>query len=52
MKGSFGTGVRCLGILFLVLSARACASHHGVTCYAHLEPINPAQPKTVQGTLR
>ncbi len=52
MKGSFGTGARCVGILFLVLIASACASHHEVKCDAHLEPINPAQPKAVPGTAR
>jgi hypothetical protein len=52
MKGSLGTGVRCFGFLFLVLIASACASHHAVKCDAHLEPINPAQPKAAAGTAK
>lgn len=52
MKGSLGTGVRCLGMLFLVLIASACASHHEVKCDARLVPINPALPKAVPGTAR
>jgi hypothetical protein len=50
MKGSFVAGARCLGVLFLVLTTSACASHHEVKCDAHLEPINPAQPKAVPET--
>jgi hypothetical protein len=50
MKGLFGTSVRCMGVLFLVLIASACASHHRVKCDARLEPINPAQPKTILGS--
>jgi hypothetical protein len=52
MKGLFGAGVRCFGVLFLVLTATACASHHGVKCDAHLEPINPALSKAVAGTAK
>jgi len=50
MKASFDAGVRGLGFLFLVLIASACASPHRVKCDAHLETVNPAQPKAVPGT--
>ncbi len=52
MKRSLSTGVRGLGVLLLVLVASACASHHAARCDAHLEPINPAQPKTAAGTAK
>lgn len=52
MKELFGPGVRGLGVLFLVLVASACASHQAVKCDAHLEPINPAQPKAAAGTAK